>query len=396
MARLILSLEKDLAATIRAGHPWVYDRALRRPARPLRAGELVEVGVGGESVAVGYADPDCPIMVRILDSDATATIDGDWVERRVERAIAMRCGDPGLVGSNAYRLIHGENDYLPGLVLDVYANTGVMVVDGVGAAAMWRPHVAAIMATCRAAGIALGQLWWRQRGRSNKEAAELVVGDDPSPLVVIEEHGARFEVDLVRGQKTGLFLDQRDNRRRVAELAAGAEVLNLFSYTGGFSVHAALAGARRVTSVDISAPVIQAARRNFALNELDPNEHRFVAGDALDFVDRAWGEGRSFDLVICDPPSFAANKRSRGRALTTYRRLNARAMALVASGGLLVTASCSSHITTADMLAVVAEASRKCGRTTRVQEIRGAATDHPVRPSFPEGRYLDLLVVYVD
>ncbi len=395
MARLILALDKDLAATIRAGHPWVYDRALRRPSRRLRAGELVEVAVGGESLAVGYADPDCPIVVRILDCDAAATIDGDWVGRQVARAVAMRCSDPGLVGSNAYRLIHGENDYLPGLVLDVYANTGVIVVDGDGAAAWWRPHLAAIVAACRGAGIALGQLWWRQRGHTGKEAAELVIGDDASGLVMIEEHGARFEVDVVRGQKTGLFLDQRDNRRRVAGLAAGAEVLNLFSYTGGFSVHAALGGARRVTSVDISAAVMDAARRNFAHNDLDRAGHRFVAGDALEFVERAWSEGDRFDLVICDPPSFAPNKRSRGRALTAYRRLNGRAMALVAPGGLLVTASCSSHITTADMLGVVAEASRKSGRSARVQEIRGAATDHPVRPGFAEGRYLDVLVVYV-
>ncbi len=410
MARLLLTLHKDLSAAIRGGHPWVYDRALRPPPRPLKPGELVEVSSGGRSLAVGFCDPESPIAIRILDRHADATIDAGWVAERVTRAVALRRTDPRLVGTNAYRLVHGENDFLPGLVLDCYAGTGVMACDGEAATRFWRPHAATVAEACRQAGVPVDRIWLkaprgpgrgaepgaREANRRRGHPGEPVVGDPPPVPVVISEYGAEFEVDVVHGQKTGLFLDQRDNRRLVGALAAGAEVLNLFGYTGGFSVHAALGGAVRVTTVDVAEPAIAAARRNFERNRLDPDHHRFVAADAFEFLDRAWSDGQRFELVICDPPSFAPSKRAKGSALSAYRRLNARAIDLVDAGGILVTASCSSHITTEDLLGVLGDAAARSGRPVRVRQILGAASDHPVRPEFPEGRYLKLLVAYVD
>lgn len=397
MARHVLSLAKDVTRAVRAGHPWVFDRALHPAARPLRPGELVEVAYRGQSVALGYADPESPIAVRVLDRDLRADVGFLWARGRAERAASLRAGDPNLLGTNAFRVIHGENDCMPGLVLDFYAGTGVMLFDGDGARAFWAPMVEAVAAGCRDAGIPLRRIW--ARGSSAAEAGgagEALWGDAAPDLIQVEEHGARFEVDVRRGQKTGLFLDQRDNRRRVGALSAGADVLNLFSYTGGFSVHAAMGGARRVTTVDIAESVVAAARRNFALSGIEERPHRFVAADAFDFLDAAWRAKEHYDLVVCDPPSFAPNERSKPAALRAYRRLNARALEVVSAGGLLVTASCSSHVTTEDLIDVIAEASSRCKRSARIRQVCGAATDHPVLPGFPEGRYLALLIVYVD
>jgi len=398
MSRQVLSLAKDVSKALRAGHPWVFDRALHPAARPLRPGELVEVAHRGESLALGFADPDSPIVVRVLDRNARAEVGALWARGRAERAAALRAGDPHLAGTNAFRIIHGENDRMPGLVLDFYAGTGVMLFDGAGARAFWAPWAEAVAAGCRDAGIPLRRIWARPpgAGAEGSSGGEALWGDVAPELIVVEEHGARFEVDVRRGQKTGLFLDQRDNRRRVGALAAGAEVLNLFSYTGGFSVYAALGGARRVTTVDIAEPVIAAARRNFELSGIPAGAHLFVAMDAFEFLDKAWREKRRYDLVVCDPPSFAPNERAKPGALRAYRRLNARALEVLGEGGTLVTASCSSHVTTDDLLAVLAEAGGRCKRSVRVSQVCGAATDHPILPGFPEGRYLTLLIAYVD
>jgi len=325
------------------------------PKQGVAPGELVIVEAHGEPVAIGFADPASPIAVRVLDLNTDATIDANWVRARVRRAHEVRAD---IVGTDALRLVHGENDYAPGLVVDRYADVGVLAFDGEGARAFWQPHAALIRDT---AGVSA----------------------PTGSIVMIEEHGARFEVDVVRGQKTGFFLDQRDNRQRVGTLAAGARVLNLFCYTGGFSIHAALGGARSVTSVDQARP---------AMETLDASDHELVTGDAVAFLERAVDAGRRWDVVVCDPPSYAPSERARPKALRAYRRLNRLAAAVVEPGGVLVSASCSSHVNVDDMLAVLASA----GRRLRVTEIAGAGHDHPVAPGFPEGRYLKCLFAAVE
>jgi 23S rRNA (cytosine1962-C5)-methyltransferase len=192
------------------------------------------------------------------------------------------------------------------------------------------------------------------------------------------------------GQKTGFFLDQRANRARVADLAGGTRVLNLCAYTGGFSVLAGLGGARHVTSVDLAAPAVAAADRHWRSNGLAPGAHAGVTADAFDFLERAARRGERWDVVIADPPSFAPSEAAKPRALAAYQRLNRLALAVIGRGGVLVSASCSSHVTEADLRAVVAAAAE--ARDLRVVEARGAAADHPTNPAFPEGRYLKLLI----
>jgi 23S rRNA (cytosine1962-C5)-methyltransferase len=385
----VLTLQKNLRDSIKAGHPWVYDRALPARSRDLAPGQLVRLADRHGPLATGFADPGSPIRVRVLDLDSRAEVDDAWVRARAHAAARCRLSDPRLAGADGLRAIHGENDFLPGLVVDVYAGVAVILLDGDAAEALWTPHLPAVLSALGEAGLAIDRHLVRRSRRAERERAE-------PDRVVIREHGARFEVDVALGQKSGFFLDQRENRRLVGELAAGATLLNLFGYTGGFSIHAGLGGATRVCTVDLAAPAIEAARRNWALNDLDPAAHEAIAVDAFAFAEEAAAAGRRWDVVICDPPSFAPNERVKPRALRAYRRINALSLGAVAPGGRLLTASCSSHISEADLLSIVSAAASDARRRVRVVEVRGADRDHPVLPAFPEGRYLSALLCVVD
>nr|WP_263429849.1 class I SAM-dependent methyltransferase [Nannocystis pusilla] len=222
----------------------------------------------------------------------------------------------------------------------------------------------------------------------------LLAGEPPPPLVAIREHGMRMHVDVRRGQKTGMFLDQRENRRLIRQVARGRETLNLFSYTGGFSLAAALGGAPRVTSVDLARNAVDAARDNFVANDLDPGAHAFVAADAFAFLDDT--AGTTYDLVVVDPPSFAPNHKSVRAAEAAYARLNASALRQVRPGGLLAAASCSSHVPMDMFLKILGESARQARRPLRLLEVRGEPPDHPTPLHFPEGRYLKFVLALAE
>ena len=377
---------KPLRETIAAGHPWVYDRALEEP-RGLAAGEVTTLIDDRGPIATALADPTSPIRARILDLDPDAICDGTWAAKRAEAAAARRARDPLLVGCTGRRLIHGEGDACPGLVIDQYMDTAVVVFDGAAAAAFWRPRIEDVLAGLARGGAELGHVWLRGE-RGDRASAEALRGDPPAEIVIAEDE-ARFGVDVRAGQKTGFFLDQRDNRRTVRRHAAGQTVLNLFSYTGGFSLHAALGGATRVTSVDIAAPAIAALERNITTSGLAADAHECVALDAFEFLTRARAQGRRWDLVIVDPPSFAPSERAKPAALRAYERLASAALAVVEPGGRFAFASCSSHVAEADLL--VALPSAAGGADLRLRLAAGAGSDHPVLAAFPEGRYLKFL-----
>ena len=373
-------LTKPLRDRIRAGHPWIYDRAVTLPPG-IAPGELIAITDEDGPVAIAFADPASPIRARVLGEPGTK-IDAGWVRSRCEAAAARRDRDPLLVGCTGRRLVHGEGDGCPGLVVDQYADTGVIVFDGAAAAAFWRPLLDAVLAGLEAGGAALAHVWLRGE-RRDRSAAVALRGEPPAEIVIAEDE-ARFAVDVRAGQKTGFFLDQRDNRRTIRRHAAGLSVLNVFSYTGGFSLHAALGGATRVTSVDLAAPAIAGVTKNLALSGLPAGTHELVVQDAFELFARA--KGRRWDLVIVDPPSFAPSERAKPAALGAYRKLVTAALACVEPRGRFALASCSSHITEADLLEVCAGVA-----PLRVRAIAGAASDHPVLPAFPEGRYLKFL-----
>nr|HEX4317521.1 class I SAM-dependent rRNA methyltransferase [Kofleriaceae bacterium] len=391
-ARPRVRLTKPLRERIRAGHPWLYDKAVGRIEA--RAGEVVAIADDHGDVCAAFADPESPIRARVLDLDATAAIDDAWATARAEAASARRTRDPLLVGCTGVRLIHGEADGCPGLVVDAYAGTAVCVFDGPAAGAFWRPRLPAVLAGLERGGAELEHAWLRDRGQRSgprdaqrPKTGEALRGDPPAEIVISEDE-ARFAVDVRAGQKTGFFLDQRDNRRLVRRHAAGATVLNVFSYTGGFSLHAALGGAAAVTSVDVAQPAIAGLARNLELSALPAQEA--VAEDAFGFLARSARQQRAWDLVVVDPPSFAPSERAKGAALAAYRKLVVAALDVVAPGGRFALASCSSHVTEADLLDVVASIGREL-RALRLRSATGAASDHPVLPAFPEGRYLKFL-----
>lgn len=383
MASTRWRIVKPLRERIRAGHPWVFDRALATTPAGVAGGEVVVLVDDHGPVATAFADPDSPIRARVLEP-GDASIDERWTVARASAAAARRERDPLLVGCTGRRVVHGEADAMPGLIIDQYDTTAVVVYDGPAAAAFWQQRLGDVVVGLERGGATIEHVWLRG-DRSARGAGEAWRGKAPAEIVIAEDE-ARFAVDVRVGQKTGFFLDQRENRRTIRRHAAGASVLNLFAYTGGFSLHAALGGATSVTSVDSAAPAIAALGKNVVLSGLPVAAHDAIADDAFDYLARAAKQTTRWDLVIVDPPSFARSERMRPAALRAYDRLIAAALEVTEPGGRFALASCSSHVHEADLLKLAARPE------LRLRLSAGAASDHPVLPAFPEGAYLKFLL----
>lgn len=389
-----LPLKKDLARHLRAGHPWVFRKAVERAPSRLPAGAIVDVTEGGHFVARGYYDPLSAISVRILTREKAEPIDATFWRRRVARAIALR--KELVLGTNGYRLLHGESDGLPGVVADRYDRFAVLKLYSAGLT----PHRADIVEALRAEAEGLAGVFGRDeipRDDDEGEAApvgRVLWGAEPPERIAVDEHGVTILVDVRKGQKTGHFLDQRENRHMVRALAAGRpEVLNLFSYTGGFSVAAALGGGKHVVSVDVDEDAIALARENFRANQLDPADHAFATRDCFDLLAGYKREGRRFDLVVCDPPAFAKSQKAVESALAGYASLNRAALSVLSPGGLLVTASCSARVSAEQFTEAVKEAAFKLRMELSLVRETRQPPDHPVSLQFREGRYLKCLVL---
>lgn len=388
-----LRVRERAAVAVRRGHPWVYREALAGAAPSLEPGALVALSdEAGAPLGLGVYDPGSPIAVRVLTRDASARVDAGWLAGRVRAAIRRRDALLDRRETDAFRLCHGEGDRVPGLVLDRYAHVVVARTDG-EAMARWLDRIAdELWPTLAELGVTS---WARRRGRDESPGeirVEALRGEPTPPRVLVRENGVRMWVDLARGQKTGAFLDQRDNRRRVRELAAGRRVLNLFSYAGGFSIAAALGGAAKVTSVDVAHAAHATAQETFRENGVDPSRHAFVTADASAYLAGARARGEVFDLVVCDPPSYAPNDASVARGLAAYRKLHAACAALLAPSGILCAASCSSHVPMAAFLATLDDAT--LGREDlSVVGAFGPPADHPTLAGWPEGAYLKLVVL---
>lgn len=390
-----LRLQKDLARHLRAGHPWVFRKAIEKAPKGLAAGAIVDVVDEERFVARGYFDPRSAISVRILTREPAEAIDAGFWRRRVARALALRA--ELVSGTNAFRMVHGESDGLPGVVADRYERFAVLKLYSAGLV----PHRGEIVEALRAEAAGLAGVYGRDeipRDDDEEEggapAGRVLWGAEPPERIEIDEHGMKLLVDVRRGQKTGHFLDQRENRRMVRDLARGRpEALNLFGYTGGFSVAAALGGSRHVVTVDVDADAIALARENFRANALDPADHAFATEDAFEMLSRYRREGRRFDLVVCDPPAFAKSQRAVDAAIAGYASLNRAALAVVAPGGLLVTASCSARVTAEQFTEAVKEAAFKSRTELQLVAETRQPADHPVSLQFREGRYLKCLVL---
>ncbi len=387
------------AAAVRRGHPWLFREALLRPPRDLEAGAVVELVHGAEVLGAGLWDPISPIAVRVHERpDAgrggrVPRLDVGSFARRIEAALARREALFRSGHTTAFRLVNGEGDRIPGLVVDRYEHVAVVRTDG-DAIAAWTDRLVPVLAKALAPrGVRSITLRDTQERDARSAKTSLLHGEPAPERLTILEHGMKMEVDLARGQKTGAFLDQRENRLRVRSLAAGRRrALNLFSYAGGFSLAAALGGTKEVVSVDVAAGAHATAQKSFRANDLDPGAHRFVTADAFDWLEKAAAGGERFDLVVSDPPSFAPNERALPKALAAYARLHRLCAAVLAPGGVFCAASCSSHVGLEAFLATLDDAALGRGDLV-VQGTFGPPEDHPTLASFPEGRYLKMVVL---
>ena len=398
-------LLKKLAKSIHAGHPWLYRDAVES-AGPLPDGAVVLLaGPDGRALGRGFWAASTPIAIRMLTTDAADALP-ELVQARLAEALRQRLTFVDLSRTNALRWVNGEADRLPGLHLDVYASVASVRFDGPGARAFYLDPAIDLARAVMTAGAPLGlsALIERHRGaRANAGRSpiagapppadgSLLAGALPTAELEVLENGLRFGVDVLRGQKGGLFLDQRDNRARVEGMARDLRVLNLFGYTGGFSVYAARGGARATTTVDVAPGAIAAAAKNFTRNGFQPQAHACITADVFAFLRQAIQQKRTWDLVISDPPSFAPSRRALPAAVAAYQRLHGLCAQVVAPNGILCAASCSSHVDEATFQRTVAEGVSRAGRSFNLREVHGAGADHPVAPFFPEGRYLKFAI----
>jgi 23S rRNA (cytosine1962-C5)-methyltransferase len=391
---LRLELTKGLGRHLRAGHPWVFRKALAQVPR-IPPGSVVDVVEHGKFVARGYYDPHSAIAVRILTLRPGDEINAGFFEKKVKQALQSRQTLLDLRDTDAFRLLHGEGDGLPGVVVDLYAGYAVLKLYSAGLKA-FRPLIVEALKTS-VPGLK-GVIGRDEIGRDDADdedgvaSGQMLWGSPAPERISIRERGVAFWLDAYRGQKTGFFLDQRENRRLIRNLAKDREVLNCFCYTGGFSVNAALGGARSITSVDSDEDAIALAQENFTLNQIPLAPHDFLAADVFDALSAFREQERTFDLIVLDPPAFAKSQRNVDAAIDGYASLNRQALNLLRPGGLLATASCSARVTAEAFFNAIKEAAFKAGRDLALVEERYQPPDHPVRIQFREGRYLKFFV----
>jgi 23S rRNA (cytosine1962-C5)-methyltransferase len=389
----------DARRQIRKGHPWVFESSITSTSGDGRSGDVAVV-FDGERRFLGFGlyDAGSPIRVKMLHHGAPVQITPAWWRQRLADALERRAGLEASTHTTAYRCVHGENDGLPGLIVDRYA--AALVIKLYSAA--WLPHLRTVVSALEdllapeVVVVRLSRSLQRDDVSGMFDGAA-VLGAPPSGPVLFRENDLVLEADIIAGQKTGHFLDQRDNRRLVGSAASGARVLDVFACTGGFSLAAAAGGARSVRSVDVSPGALEAARRNMAHNRhLAPVRrcrHDTTAGDAFEVMAKLRTTGERFDVVVVDPPSFAHNQAGVAGALRAYRRLTDLAVHLVEDGGLLVHASCSSRVPADDFFDEVHRAAAHA--RYQLEEVRrtGHPVDHPI--GFQHGAYLKALFARV-
>ena len=387
-------LKKGKEESLKRFHPWIFSGAIQSTEGELEEGEVVRViTAGGEFIAVGHYQIGS-IAVRVL-SFSDVTIDDEFWSSRLRSAFWMR-QSIGIVDNphnNTYRLVHGEGDNIPGLVIDVYGDTAVMQAHSVG---IHQQRLAIARCLVEVAGDRVKNVYYKSettlpyKADLGQEDGFIVGGSDDN---VAMENGLKFHVDWLKGQKTGFFVDQRENRSLLERFSHGKKVLNMFCYTGGFSFYAMRGGAELVHSVDSSAKAIELTTQNVEMNFPGDTRHEAFCEDAFKYLDRM---GDRYDLIILDPPAFAKHRGALHNALKGYTRLNQKAFEKIQPGGILFTFSCSQVVTKDNFRNAVFTAAALAGRKVRILHQLHQPADHPVNIFHPEGEYLKGLVVYVE
>lgn len=387
-------LKRGKEESLRRFHPWVFSGAIAKSDEGIDEGDIVRVTTAeGEFIALGHFQIGS-IAVRVL-SFHDISIDNQYWESRLGEALRMRqaIGIADNPQNNTYRLVHGEGDSLPGLVVDCYGKTAVMQAHSVGIH-MQRQEIADALVKVMHGRIE--NVYYKSettlpyKAELRQENGFIIGGSHDNTAV---ENGLKFHVDWLKGQKTGFFVDQRENRSLLERYAAGKNVLNMFCYTGGFSFYAMRGGAKLVHSVDSSAKAIELTNANVGLNFPGDNRHKAFCEDAFKFLDNAQD---FYDLIILDPPAFAKHRAALHNALKGYTRLNVKAFQRIKHGGILFTFSCSQVVTKDNFRNAVFTAAAQSGRSVRILHQLHQPADHPINIYHPEGEYLKGLVLYVE
>lgn len=390
----VIALRKNEDRRLRGGHPWAFSNEIDMSpqAKSVPPGSVVALtDAGGTRLGLATFNPHSLIAARLLTHDLTQTIDRGFFAGRLAHAMALR---DRLVGVPFYRLAHAEADGLPGLVVDRYGDVVVVQANTAGMDRLLPEIVAALKDVLQPRAIVLKNDS-PVRALEGLEPAETVIDGSVEGLTGLEENGGRFFADLAGGQKTGWFYDQRDNRFFMRGLARGARVLDVYSYSGGFAVQAALGGAAEVLAVDRSEPALELAARAADANGV-ADRCRFQRGEAFATLEKLAGSGALFDMVIADPPAFVKSRKDLKAGAQGYRKLTRLAGALVSPGGFLLMASCSHHVDAPLFAEQVRRGIADLKRSARLLRSAGAAPDHPVHPSLPESAYLKAMVLQLD
>lgn len=378
-------------------HPWIFSGAVQRVIGSPGIGDTVEIfSAKGDFLARGAYSPHSQIRARVWTFNEHESVDVPFFRSRLEESLARRKHLAENSEITAYRVVYGENEGLPGLIIDRYNNFLVCQFLAAGAE-LWKNEIVEVLSSLgRWEGIYERSDVDVRKKEGLKPVTGLLAGKDPGDSVEITEYGLRFNVDLKYGHKTGFYLDQKDNRQFVRSISAGKKVLNTFSFTGGFGISAMKGGADHVLNIDSSSSILGQAKANFELNEIDLKKVDFLAGDAFHLLRKLRNDGHLFDLVILDPPKLAENQDQIERAARAYKDINLSGIKLLNPGGVLMTFSCSGLMDPSLFQKIVADAALDAGRQGRILRYLSQADDHPVALNFPEGRYLKGLVCEVE
>lgn len=378
-----IQLTRNLRRNVLRGHPWIYREAIKVLKSDKDSSMAEVLDQKGKFLAWALYDDSGPLALRILSLEKKPP-GGTYFKGLLKASIQRRSFlDP--LKTNAYRLVNGEGDRLPGFVCDIYDKIAVMQFDGEGAKKFWSKFP---IADWLVEAISCKTVVEKTRGNYQN-----IEGPEPKTPTVIKENGLFFSIDIIQGQKTGFFIDQRDNREYIKSIAKDKSVMNLFSYTGGFSVYAGAGGASEVLSVDLAKPALKMAEESWILNELPDDIHSTEAVDVFDFME---SDSRSWDIVIVDPPSMAHSEKQRDPAVSKYIDVFAKAARKVEKGGHLVLSSCSSHVSFEDFFMIITECLSQASRRGLILRVSGQGADHPFPHVLPEMRYLKFVHLFLE
>lgn len=387
----VLKLKKKHDKRIKSGHLWVYSNEIEKIDKTIPLGCLVDVvSSNNEFIGTGFFNPNTLISVRILTREKIP-IDREFFSRRIKMAREMR---EKLVGERtAYRMVHSESDFLPGLIIDKYNGSYSIQLNSAGMENYLDVITSILIKEHDAQNIILRNDTTARELEGLPRYKKIIYGDKHEE--VIFDGKLKMRVDLLEGQKTGIYLDQSDNRHELIKISKDAEVLDIFCNEGGFSLAALLGGAKKVTSIDISESSLNRFRQNLELNDFDPNKVEIINEDAFDYLKTFKGQRKIFDVINIDPPSFTKTKRNVSQAKKGYYVMNHHAFNLVREGGFIATSSCSHHIDEIQFHEIVVSAAIKAKREFIILKTTGASYDHPVHPRMPETKYLKFMLLKV-